>query len=133
MMKIEVVRGMPRQEELIPLSTIMADTNVSPSSFSHEKLRDFLWHDNLETRKRFLELVTSSDLWIPKWNVPLAEQREIAFKRLQAISKAKLFSVKDFLTNPRNIFTGTPRSQFEPHLLPLRPSVPFDCPSPAAH
>lgn len=85
----------------------MADQSAAPSSFSHEKLRDFLWHDNLDTRKRFLELATKNDLFIPRWNVPLAEQREIAFQRLQAISKAKLFSVKDFLTNPRNIFTGT--------------------------
>jgi acyl-CoA oxidase len=84
----------------------MAAHTAKPTSFPPEVLRDFLWHDNLETRKKMLELVTSNDLFLPKWNVPLAEQREIAFKRLQTISKAKLFSVKDFLTNPRNIFTA---------------------------
>ena len=84
----------------------MAANTVTPSSFSPEILRDFLWHDNVDTRKRFLELVTKNDLFLPRWNVPLAEQREIAFQRLQALSKAKLFSVKDFITNPRNIFTG---------------------------
>lgn len=80
---------------------------VTPSSFKPETLRNFLWHDNIETREKALKLFTSSDLWLPKYNIPLAEQRELAYQRLQALSKAKLFSVKDFLTNPRNIFTGT--------------------------
>jgi hypothetical protein len=89
----------------------MAAHQSKPTSFSYETLRDFLWHDNLETRKKFLELVAKDDLFLPRWNASLPEQREIAFKRLQTISKAKLFSVKDFLTNPRNIFTGT-RARF---------------------
>lgn len=85
----------------------MASTPSAPAKFSTEVLRDFLWHDNIDTRKKFLKLVTSDDIWLPKFNLSLPEQRDLAFKRLQLISKAKLFSVKDFLTNPRNIFTGT--------------------------
>lgn len=87
----------------------MASTTPTPSSFSTETLRDFLWHDNIDTRKKFLELVTKDEVWLPKFNLSLPEQRDLAFKRLQLISKAKLFSVKDFSSNPRNIFTGTYR------------------------
>lgn len=85
----------------------MASTTSAPAPFSPETLRDFLWHDNIDSRKKFVELVTTDDIWLPKYNLTLPEQRDLAFKRLQLISKAKIFSVKDFLTNPRNIFTGT--------------------------
>lgn len=85
----------------------MASSTPAPSSFSAEALRDFLWHDNIDTRKKFLQLVSKDDVWLPKFNLTLPEQRDLAFKRLQLISKAKIFSVKDFASNPRNIFTGT--------------------------
>jgi acyl-CoA oxidase len=84
----------------------MASLTPAAATFNPEVLRDLLWHDNIETRKKLIALVSNNDLFLPKWNLSLPEQRELAFKRLQEISKAKLFSVKDFLTNPRNIFTG---------------------------
>lgn len=90
------------------LSSIMA--SINQAKFSPEELRDFLWHDNIETRKGFVKLFTSSELWLPKHNLSLPEERDLAFKRLKAISDAKLFSVKDFATNPRNVFTGACRS-----------------------
>lgn len=38
----------------------------------------------------------------PSWN----ETREHPLRKLQVISKAKVVSVKDFITDPHNIFTA---------------------------
>ena len=42
----------------------------------------------------------------PKYNISLAEERQLAYDRLKKICDSGLFSVKDFWKNPRNIFTA---------------------------
>lgn len=74
--------------------------------FSIIALRNFLWHDNIDTRVSFVDLAKKDPVFIPRHNLNLKEERDLSFKRLKVISDAKLFSVKDFWTNPRNIFTG---------------------------
>ncbi|KAF0723665.1 hypothetical protein AaE_009850, partial [Aphanomyces astaci] len=44
-------------------------------------------------------------IYRPKYNVPLHEERELAYKRLKKLCERNIISVKDFRTNPRNIFT----------------------------
>ncbi|RHY34186.1 hypothetical protein DYB32_001076 [Aphanomyces invadans] len=41
-----------------------------------------------------------------RYNIPLAEEREIALSQLKKICDAKFFSVKDFHTNPHNIYAA---------------------------
>lgn len=69
-------------------------------------LRDFLWHDNIETRKRFLEVVKKDTSFAPKFAISLSDERELAYNSLKTIADNKLFSVKDFKSNPKNIFAG---------------------------
>ncbi|RHY34515.1 hypothetical protein DYB32_000886 [Aphanomyces invadans] len=44
-------------------------------------------------------------LYRPKYNIPLDQERELAYQRLKKLCQSGIISVKDFRTNPRNIFT----------------------------
>lgn len=46
----------------------------------------------------------SQDLFVPCFNISIADERELALKRLKRICDAKLFSVTDFYTQPGRIF-----------------------------
>lgn len=61
---------------------------------------------NKDTRDRLYALFKSDqDLFTPRYDVSLREQKEIALRRLQRVSEIKTVSVKDFESNPDNIFT----------------------------
>jgi acyl-CoA oxidase len=57
-----------------------------------------------ETRDKFYEL-SKNPLYTPLYDISLRNQKELAQTRLKEISKANLASIKDFRTNPDNIFT----------------------------
>jgi acyl-CoA oxidase len=57
-----------------------------------------------ETKEKFFEIV-KDPLYTPVYDVSLRNQKVLSQKRLKEISKANLVSVKDFRTNPENIFT----------------------------
>lgn len=60
---------------------------VQSTSFDVAKMTALLDHDNLEMRKEFRQFV-SDPVMIPKYNIPLEEERDIALKRLQRICDA---------------------------------------------
>ena len=59
---------------------------------------------NKETRSKCGELFKDK-IFIPQYDISLRDQKEVALKRLQKISDSKIVSVRDFITNPDNIFT----------------------------
>jgi acyl-CoA oxidase len=59
---------------------------------------------NRNTRDKFSEIV-KDPLFTPVYDVSIRNQKEVAQKRLKKIADSKLVSVKDFKTNPENIFT----------------------------
>ncbi|XP_049849386.1 uncharacterized protein LOC126318617 isoform X1 [Schistocerca gregaria] len=70
-----------------------------------KKLQLLFWNDNIETREKFIELFEDA-LFLPRYNLSLQEQRQLAYDRLRRIADAKLFSVRDFHENPSNIFAA---------------------------
>ena len=68
-------------------------------------LRDMLFGDKLEKRDKWFELM-KKPIFTPKYLLTLDEQRELAMKRIQVVSDAKLFSIFDFQDDPVNIFTA---------------------------
>ena len=62
-------------------------------------------HHNFKTREGLRNLF-KEPLFVPKFNLSLAEERQLAYDRLKRICDSGLFSVKDFWTNPRNIFAA---------------------------
>jgi len=65
----------------------------------------FLDHHNHDTREGLRELF-KKPIFVPKYNMSLDEERQLAYDRLKTICDSGLFSVKDFWNNPRNIFAA---------------------------
>lgn len=70
-----------------------------------EPIRHLVEHDNHEYRGKMKELLLQ-DIMIPRYNISLTEERELALKRLQLLADEGLISVKDFNTNPWRIFAA---------------------------
>jgi acyl-CoA oxidase len=59
---------------------------------------------NSNTRQVLSELFKDK-VFTPVYDISLRNQKELAFDRLKKVMSAKPCSVKDFLTDPNNIFT----------------------------
>merc|ERR1719225_891593 len=75
------------------------------ATFPVEKLTHLLDHDNHEMRQKFREFI-SEPVMIPRYNISLEEERELALRRLQRICDNKFISVLDFWNNPLRIFAA---------------------------
>uniref|UniRef100_H2ZII1 Acyl-CoA oxidase/dehydrogenase middle domain-containing protein n=1 Tax=Ciona savignyi TaxID=51511 RepID=H2ZII1_CIOSA len=74
-------------------------------TFDPAQMTELLDHDNHEMRKKFREFM-SDPVMTPRYDIPLAEERDIALQRLKRICDAGFISVKDFWTNPLRIFAA---------------------------
>lgn len=75
------------------------------STWNHKETANMLDHHNHKTREGLRNLF-KEPLFTPKYNMSLDEERKLAYDRLKRICDSGLFSVKDFWTNPRNIFAA---------------------------
>merc|ERR1711962_1833200 len=73
--------------------------------FPVPKMTHLLDHDNHEMRQKFREFI-SEPVMIPRYNISLAEERELALRRLQRICDSEFISVLDFWNNPLRIFAA---------------------------
>ena len=62
-------------------------------------------HDNHEMRSNFRNFI-SEPVMVPRYNISLAEERDLALRRLQRICDNKFISVLDFWHNPLRIFAA---------------------------
>ena len=87
------------------LSTPVVETasNWPSGGIGLEKLARLLEHDNHDSRRQLKQLL-SQDIFTPRYNIPLAEEREIALQRLKLICNKGFISVLDFKNNPLRIF-----------------------------
>ncbi|KAG9290773.1 hypothetical protein G9A89_011736 [Geosiphon pyriformis] len=80
---------------------------MSLNPFSDEafaSLSHLLAFDNHATRKACLDLMATDPIFIPRYNIPLELERELALQRLQRIADCGFLSVFDFEKNPLNVF-----------------------------
>jgi acyl-CoA oxidase len=82
----------------LALSLDSSQTNV---------IRRILQDDNHENRDQMADFMAKDPIYIPRYNIPLSVEREIALKRLVKLAKHGFFSVFDFEKNPLNVFAGT--------------------------
>ena len=78
---------------------------LAKPSFSTDKMRDLLDHNNHDTRQKMRKLLSQPE-FAPRYNIPLAEEREVALRTLQKICDAECLSVLDFRTNPQRILAA---------------------------
>ncbi|GMH40366.1 hypothetical protein BSKO_08270 [Bryopsis sp. KO-2023] len=74
-------------------------------TFNLSELQRLLEHDNFDMRKRLKDFM-DQPLFVPRYDVSLVEERELALARLLAICQRGFFSVRDFASNPLNIFAA---------------------------
>ena len=78
--------------------------HLAVPAFDQEAMWTLLAHDQLDTRRRLLELFREP-LFIPQKNISLDQERELAYLRLKRICEDGAFlSVRDFLVAPSRIF-----------------------------
>merc|ERR1719340_565627 len=81
--------------------------------FNITALKNLLDHDNIEMRDQFRDFL-KQDLFKPRYNMSLEEERELALKRLKAICDAGFISVLDFVHNPLRIFAAHELAVIDP-------------------
>lgn len=74
-------------------------------AFDVPAMTALLDHDNHDMRKKFREFM-GDPIMKPKYNISLAEEREVALLRLKRICDAGFISVLDFINNPLRIFAA---------------------------
>ncbi len=75
-------------------------------SFPVSKLTALLDHDNHDMRNKFRKFLSDDPLMVPRYNIRLEDERELALKRLKAICDGHFISVLDFWNNPLRIFAA---------------------------
>ncbi|XP_059092261.1 uncharacterized protein LOC131887642 [Tigriopus californicus] len=83
------------------------------ASFNVRQLQDILDHDNHEMRNNFREFLRK-ELFTPRYDINLEDERALALKRLQAICDAGFISVMDFQNNPLKIFAAHELAVIDP-------------------
>ena len=68
-----------------------------------QQLSDMLLGDDPKKRDKWFELF-KNQVWIPKYNMDWETTRDEPFKKLIYTMKSGIVSVKDFFTDPKNIF-----------------------------
>merc|ERR1712156_1048832 len=93
----------------LQLSNSETPAKIRQSWFAPEfpvsKMTQLLDHDNHEMRQKFREFI-SEPVMVPRYNISLEEERELALRRLQRICDNNFISVLDFWNNPLRIFAA---------------------------
>jgi len=93
----------------LQLSNSETPAKIRQSWFAPEfpvsKMTQLLDHDNHEMRQKFREFI-SEPVMVPRYNISLEEERELALRRLQRICDSGFISVLDFWNNPLRIFAA---------------------------
>jgi len=93
-----------RRLERVTVHLAANTVRSSPEAPVAEQLQALLDHDSHEERRRMKEIMATDPLFVPKWNVGLNEERELALRRLKRLCDSKNFSIRDFRTDPMRIF-----------------------------
>merc|ERR1719283_664933 len=80
-------------------------TKLLAPTFPVHKMTELLDHDNHQMRADFRKFI-SEPVMVPRYNISLAEERDLGLRRLQRICDNKFISVLDFLNNPHRIFAA---------------------------
>jgi acyl-CoA oxidase len=83
---------------------LAANLTAAPNALGAE-LQALLDHDCPRERQR-LKALMADPLFTPRWNVSVAEERELALARLRKMCSSGCFSITDFRTNPLRIFAA---------------------------
>ena len=109
----EVLKSRSRNIRAFSRSTVVSQLDPQQlraewgkPSFEVVQMTRLLDHDNLEKRAKFRKILAEDPLLVPKYNISLDEERELALKRLKKLCDQGFISVLDFKNNPLWIFAA---------------------------
>lgn len=82
----------------------LARATVQDGAVERE-IQRLLEHDS-HTERQNLKEIMRDQLFVPRYNISLAEERELALQRLRVLCHSGNFSISDFRTNPLRIFAA---------------------------
>ncbi|CAG9460846.1 unnamed protein product [Pedinophyceae sp. YPF-701] len=94
-----------RRLDVLAGHLVGAPAGGTVTSIDVAALQQILDHDNHDERRKWKEMMRE-EVFVPRYNIPLPEERELALRRLQRFCDRRLFSVQDFVTNPHRIFAA---------------------------
>lgn len=135
--KNELAEGMIRDQQMrlassspaVKLVNTMTPAEIrnklmSPC-FPVEKMTHLLDHDNHQMRADFRKFI-SEPVMVPRYNISLEEERDLALRRLQRICDNKFISVLDFNDNPHRIFAAHELSAIIDPAMSVKMTVQFN-------
>ncbi len=100
------------------------------------QLQALLDHDCPDERRRMKEIMATNPLFVPKWNIDVASERELALAKLKCLCDSKNFGIRDFRTKyafyPISV-AGCARSRTLVPALDLAPDLCSRTPIPHPH
>ena len=79
--------------------------NPNPS-FDPKVMTEFLDDQNHDLHARMREFLSTDKFFVPQYDMPLAEERQLALQRLKQLCDNKFISVHFFSTNPTAVFAA---------------------------
>ncbi|MEW5311993.1 MAG: hypothetical protein WDW38_003658 [Sanguina aurantia] len=95
----------PAVRRLATLAGQLKTTTMQRPSFSVDSLNRMLDHDNLEMRASMKEFM-KDPIYVPRYDIDLRDERELALQRLKRICQSSFVSVTDFRHNPLRVFAA---------------------------
>eukprot|EP01083_Nonionella_stella_P007396 21382_1 len=95
-------------------------------SLNVAELRNILDHDNIAMRNALRRLLQRDPIFAPQFHLSLSQERDLALARLKKFTDTKLFSVRDFVDNPRAIFAAHECAGFADGSMATKMTVQFN-------
>ena len=99
--------------------------NPNPS-FDPKKMTEFLDDRNHELHRNMREFLSTDKIFVPQYNIPLPDERELALKRLKALCDKKFISVHFFTQNPTAVFAAHENASIVDGAMATKMTVQFN-------
>ena len=99
--------------------------NPTPT-FDTKKMTDFLDDQNHDLHKKMRSFLSEDKFFVPRYDIPLPEERELALKRLKALCDNNFISVHFFSTNPTAVFAAHENASIVDGAMATKMTVQFN-------
>jgi len=99
--------------------------NPNPS-FDPKVMTHFLDDQNHDLHARMREFLSTDKFFVPEYDIPLADEREIALQRLKQLCDNKFISVHFFSTNPTAVFAAHENASIVDGAMATKMTVQFN-------
>eukprot|EP00179_Madagascaria_erythrocladioides_P024190 CAMPEP_0198335816 /NCGR_PEP_ID=MMETSP1450-20131203/20562_1 /TAXON_ID=753684 ORGANISM="Madagascaria erythrocladiodes, Strain CCMP3234" /NCGR_SAMPLE_ID=MMETSP1450 /ASSEMBLY_ACC=CAM_ASM_001115 /LENGTH=623 /DNA_ID=CAMNT_0044040505 /DNA_START=93 /DNA_END=1964 /DNA_ORIENTATION=- len=90
-----------RHEAAFPVERVPYPMPSGAPSLDVSALQRFVFRDNIAIRKKVLAFMVRDPIFVPRFDLSLAEHRDITFRRLQRFAAAGFIDCMDVVKNPK--------------------------------